>query len=211
MRGWVLAGFAVLLLVTVAFMYRPRDAADAQAVPVAPGAANPGAPAGLAPTPRNIPALAAQLRSADPAQAIAAASTLGYTRSPDAVAPLMAAITDNRPQVQVAAADSLARLQPEADPAPIIHLVETSADPTVRAAGLNYLAVHKVEAACPLMLKYLEDPDADVRGRAYAGIAGLVEGRNYHFNANDPPEKRQAVIAKIRATVVPRNNRGTSQ
>ena len=191
-RTWVLAGVAAILLVALLWVYGPSWATE-PSLPI-------NAPANFpAATPGNVTALAVNLQHSDSKYAIAAAVSLGQTGSSQAAAPLLsAALHDSRPPVQAAALEGLTALRPQIDPASIIQLAASAPDTSVRAAALEYLAAQKVEAAAPVMVKGLEDPDVLVRGRAYAGIRRLFE-RDYQFHADDPPARRAAVIAVIRA------------
>jgi HEAT repeat protein len=197
MRMWILVGVAVVLVVVVALTFRSSQTPAALQPPTAIANLPANVPA---PTAANIPELAEALKSPDANRAVAAAVSLGYSRNPAAVEPLANAVQDARPQVQATAMNSLAQLQAKIDPAPIIQLTESTADPAVRAAGLDYLAVKAEPKGVLLMLKGLEDPDVQVRGRAYAGIRALM-GREYHYHPDDPLDKRQEAIARIRATV----------
>ena len=72
--------------------------------------------------------------------------------------------------------------------------------PRVRAAALGAIGQMRAYEARGAALAALEDPDPKVRGQAAAALRTMI-GRDFHFRADDPPAKRKAAVAKIRAFV----------
>ena len=198
LRTCVLAGVAAILLVSVALVYSLGRSSDDDASAGTAGSSSSAIPA---PTVKNIPALGTMLQNSDATIAVAAAERLSQARSPEAVAPLLAAVNDPRPPVQAAAINALVALQPTTvDPAPFMAIVESGAEPSVRAAALNFLGAQKVVKAMPMMLKCAADPDTDVRDRAAYGLHRIT-GRDYHFRADDSPARRKEILAKMHDTI----------
>ena len=191
-RKWSLVVFAVVLLIAVAFVYLGRGT-------------EPTSPAGIpSALPKNIPALVAILESGDSANAILAAQALGETGSPDAIAPLLSVGTSSStpPALQAACLGALGALNLPLDAAPIMAIADSTTDATIRAAALGLLGSLKVTTreSCALYIRHMDDPDLEVRNKAYAAITA-VTGADFHFKSDDTPEKRREVINKISQVV----------
>ena len=70
-------------------------------------------------------------------------------------------------------------------------------DPQVRACLLEAVLVIKDWRSMPEIFEAMGDPDPLVRGRA-AAAAVAITGIKNGFLANDPPEKREQIRAKMR-------------
>ena len=70
-------------------------------------------------------------------------------------------------------------------------------DPQVRACLLQAVLVIKDWRSMPEVFEAMGDPDPEVRGWA-AAAAVAITGLKGGFLANDPPEKRAAILAKMR-------------
>jgi HEAT repeat protein len=69
--------------------------------------------------------------------------------------------------------------------------------PEVRAAAILGISQAKDWQSVPELLNAMEDESLLVRGRAGAAVRDLI-GADYHFRAEDPPEKRAAILSEIR-------------
>ncbi|NQT38986.1 MAG: hypothetical protein HQ581_15925 [Planctomycetes bacterium] len=74
-------------------------------------------------------------------------------------------------------------------------------EPEVIAPLLQATMKSRDHRSLPTVIELLEHPDPTVRGRAGSAVRKIL-GADFGFRANDPIEKRQEIIAKIRADFV---------
>lgn len=125
-----------------------------------------------------------ELESGPPTNRTTAAAALGFTQSPEAQSPLLAALSDKDPDVVNNALIGLAILQLGDTPlGPIIELFETSPDPQVRS-NAAYALRSLMEAGAPSeqvresARRALEDSEPFVRMQAALILAMMVDGES---------------------------------
>jgi HEAT repeat protein len=67
----------------------------------------------------------------------------------------------------------------------------------VRAAAADALGAMGDSQSMPQLLAAMEDANAAVRGRAGVAVQRIL-GADFFFRANDPPEKREDTLQRIR-------------
>ena len=72
-----------------------------------------------------------------------------------------------------------------------------SKNPGVRANALQALGGLNDIESMPMLLSAMEDDDVMVRGRA-GSAATMILGADYFFRAEDPPQKRKAILGAMR-------------
>ena len=76
-------------------------------------------------------------------------------------------------------------------------IVAESKTPAIRAAAIPFLGSCRDFRSGPLLLAACEDPDIMVRSRAAGAMMPLLSA-SYHFRADDPAPKRQAVVRAMK-------------
>jgi hypothetical protein len=114
--------------------------------------------------------------------------------SPESLAALAlsAGTTDGR----LAAAVELTMLKSPAALVQLRRLATECDDPKVKAAALGGLADHRDGESSPLFLTAMASSDQAVRQTGFLGAQKILgfETEKFDFRANDPPEKRDAVL-----------------
>jgi len=135
-------------------------------------------------------------------QALAASAGPNKQLPPEAVEIAESATRDPREVVKFAAIQTLEATTPPLPEDPtvpniVLKTFVTSKSPQTRSAAANALAKFQHWDAMEPLLDALEDESPAVRGSAGMAIRKIL-GVDYGFRANDPLEKRQAVIARLR-------------
>ena len=79
----------------------------------------------------------------------------------------------------------------------LLSVFGASKQPEVRAACIRGLAQQWSYGSMPLLLDALDDEALSVREQAGQAVQRMLR-INYEFRAGDPPEKRQAVVKRLR-------------
>jgi len=158
--------------------------------------------------PKGLARIAQTVQSKNPAvacmglQALAAAAGPGEQLPPEGIRIAESAVRDPREIVKVAAIQTLEATTPPLPEDPTVPNIVLKAfvaakAPETRAAAANALAKFQHWDAMGPLLDALDDESPAVRGSAGMAIRRIL-GLDYGFRANDPLEKRQAVIARLR-------------
>lgn len=147
---------------------------------------------------RAVEAIAGAVRDRDTQVACQAVVALGRMARPESLPHIQAAAKDSREEVREAAATAMGKLGDHADvPTLLAAAGDRKESERVRAAASQSLGFLEVFEAMPVLVDSLDDPSPLVRGRAYAAIRRILQ-RDFGFRAEDPPEKRQPIVARIR-------------
>jgi HEAT repeat protein len=106
------------------------------------------------------------------------------------------ALSGDNPLVQQMAAAQLSNHRQAAAPQ-LRQVLKQASNPDVRAAAAQGLGDVQDFQSVPELLRLCEDPSPLVRGRAGAAVTNII-GMDFFFKADDPPEKRKAVIESMR-------------
>jgi HEAT repeat protein len=107
------------------------------------------------------------------------------------------ALAGDNPIVQQRAATQLSGYRHAEAAPPLRQVLKEARHPDVRAAAAQGLGDVQDFQSVPELLRLCDDPSPLVRGRAGAAVTNII-GMDFFFNANDPPEKRKAVIESMR-------------
>ena len=115
---------------------------------------------------------------------------------------ILRAAQDDRPEVRRVAMVGIGRLDDRKRDAEMLAQVARKAQeaPQVRAAALQALGKLRAWDQRHAAIDALSDASPLVRGQAAAAIRSMT-GRDFHFRANDPPEKRAIAIRLIRESL----------
>jgi HEAT repeat protein len=146
---------------------------------------------------RDIPALAAKVSDSSEVvarHAVGALARLG----PGSLPEIRKAMQDPRPGVREAAATGFAQVGRHEEGAPLVKLVREDESANVRAAAVSGLDRMCAFDEMETIIAAMDDPDVIVRRRA-GKAATRFACADVGFRADDPPDKRQAAIERMRA------------
>jgi hypothetical protein len=109
-----------------------------------------------------------------------------------------AAAADERAEVREAAVVSIGMLGGKSSRKLLLEKLKNDPSPEVQAASADALGRIRSLDAMPALLDLLDSPSENVRRSAALAITKIWM-RDYGFKADDPPEKRRALIKGIRA------------
>ena len=147
---------------------------------------------------RAAEAIAGYADHSDARLASHAVSALGKMGRPEHLRYVKQAAHHRDEDVREAAAGAMGGFGDKADvPVLIQSLDDPSQGRRVRVAAATSLGKVNDYSAMPTLIKAMADRDPLVRGRAYAAVRRIIQ-MDIGFRANDPPQKRQAMIARLR-------------
>jgi len=146
---------------------------------------------------KNLDALGREVRNPSEQAARHAITALGRIGT-EAMDHVREALDDKRPRVREKAATTYARIAQWEDGAPLAKLVRQDGSANVRAAAVSGLERMFAYDQMETILAAMEDEDVIVRRRA-AEAARRFAGVRVGFKAEDPPAKRKAALARMRA------------
>jgi HEAT repeat protein len=106
------------------------------------------------------------------------------------------ALTGDNPIAQQLAAAQLSNHRQAAAPQ-LRQVLKQASNPDVRAAAAQGLGDVQDFQSVPELLRLCDDPSPLVRGRAGAAVTNII-GMDFFFKADDPPEKRKAIVESMR-------------
>jgi HEAT repeat protein len=119
----------------------------------------------------------------------------GRAQTPEQLA--QQALSGDNPVVQQRAASQLSSYRHAQAAPPLRQVLKEARHPDVRAAAAQGLGDVQDFQSVPELLRLCDDPSLLVRGRAGAAVTNII-GMDFFFQADDPPEKRKAVIDSMR-------------
>ena len=111
---------------------------------------------------------------------------------------ILRAAKDPRPEVRRVAMVGIGRLEDKQKDGEMLAGVVRSRKeyPQVRAAAAQALGLLRAWDQRAALVEALRDSSALVRGRSAAALRRMT-GRDFHFRANDPADKREAAVKRI--------------
>jgi HEAT repeat protein len=160
-------------------------------------------------SPAGVQRIVQAVRHKDPQVVRAALRSVVVARTPDRPLPpsvleaVEKAAEDPRPQVKITSIQVLEAVTPAAPedtrvPQFVLKRFLGEASPAARAAAANALGKMLYWPATEALIAAMEDENVEVRGAAAAAVQTIL-GLRFNFRANDPPDKRAAVLATIKA------------
>ena len=113
------------------------------------------------------------------------------------------AAQDPRPQVKITSIQVLEAITPPLPddtqvPEFVLKRFQVETSPLARAAAANALGKMLYWPAMESLVGALDDENVEVRGAAATAVQSIV-GLRYDYHAEDPPDKRAAIVAVIKA------------